>query len=357
MSLFRAKTWWSTRVGTDEEFDTASLQVGFLETNADKANVVIGSLQGILRVLAPSGGDYTVEDLLVEQDLGEPILGLLLGRFVPAGEELVGIAVLHPRKLAVYTLDASAGTPSLSLAYSHTFQTNSGSFTACNMTSGPFGGDPSRDHILVQSMDGRVACYEQDAHSFTRRLLNCLVPGPIVYVARTDSFVTATSTLCLESYRYQVLAGAQDDPSGPVDGGAADVPVASASSPGRRASVTQRKMVATDWSVCLGEQVSVERRECEGGALPRRKRAGEGVGGARAQRERVLLRRKRASERAQRKRVLLLQKQARSCPSAAEAGKQGGCRGETPRTPPAAGELGMGGCFAQRPYLLTSPVR
>ena len=98
MSLFRAKTWWSTRVGNAEEFDGAAIRHGILSSSGPMS-IVVGSLNGYLRVFAPSEGDYSVEDLLVEADLGEPVLGVELGKFVPASED-VGIAVLHPRKLS-----------------------------------------------------------------------------------------------------------------------------------------------------------------------------------------------------------------------------------------------------------------
>jgi hypothetical protein len=98
MSLFRARTWWSTRVGTGEEFDGSAIRHGVL-SDGGPMSIVVGSLNGFLRVFAPSEGDFSVEDLLVETDLGDPVLGVELGKFLPASDE-VGIAVLHPRKLA-----------------------------------------------------------------------------------------------------------------------------------------------------------------------------------------------------------------------------------------------------------------
>ena len=44
-----------------------------------------------------------------------------------------------------------------------------------------------------------------------RFLPGFLVPGPLVFVERTDSFVVANSDYGLESFKYQGLAIATDD--------------------------------------------------------------------------------------------------------------------------------------------------
>lgn len=58
-----------------------------------------------------------------------------------------------------------------------------------------------RDFICVQSMDGTLSVYEQESFSFTRFLPDSLLPGPICYVAATDSFVTISSARNIESYK------------------------------------------------------------------------------------------------------------------------------------------------------------
>lgn len=45
-----------------------------------------------------------VEDLVHEEQLDAPVLQLLLARLVPSSPGLLGLAVLHPRKLVVYEL-------------------------------------------------------------------------------------------------------------------------------------------------------------------------------------------------------------------------------------------------------------
>jgi Bardet-Biedl syndrome 9 protein len=96
--------------------------------------------------------------------------------------------------------------------------------------------------------------FEQDAHAFTRRLGTPLLPGPLCYVARTDSFVTATSEMCIECYKYQALAASQAESSSSVDG---------SSSSGSRligvsssASIAKGRSVQVQWSLKVGEGVT-----------------------------------------------------------------------------------------------------
>jgi hypothetical protein len=47
---------------------------------ADK--IVVGSLQGVLRIYQPGGNGFKVEDLVHEEQLGGPILQLQLGKLM-----------------------------------------------------------------------------------------------------------------------------------------------------------------------------------------------------------------------------------------------------------------------------------
>lgn len=44
--------------------------------------IVTGSLQGKLRVFYPKEAEYSPDDLLLEEQLGAPILQVAIGRFV-----------------------------------------------------------------------------------------------------------------------------------------------------------------------------------------------------------------------------------------------------------------------------------
>eukprot|EP00520_Triparma_pacifica_P005868 CAMPEP_0118641284 /NCGR_PEP_ID=MMETSP0785-20121206/5197_1 /TAXON_ID=91992 /ORGANISM="Bolidomonas pacifica, Strain CCMP 1866" /LENGTH=865 /DNA_ID=CAMNT_0006532713 /DNA_START=101 /DNA_END=2695 /DNA_ORIENTATION=- len=255
MSLFRVKDFWQTKCGADEEFDGSAIAVGNVDNSKEgegNMSIVLGSISGFLRVYSPTvNGD--VRDLMVEQDLGAPILGVLIGKFIPSSS-LLAVAVLHPKKLCVFGLNANEGKgggASLDKLYEHALGVNGQHFTACNMCCGGFGGDSDRDLICVQSMDGRIQIFEQDVHAFTRRLKNVLVPGPLTYVSKIDSFVTANSKLQVECYKYTVLASSQSDGSEAFDKAPDETEVQSK----RRASITAVKGVTVDWSVTVGEPV------------------------------------------------------------------------------------------------------
>ncbi len=80
------------------------------------------------------------------------------------------------------------------------------------MCKGPFGGynlsstSSPHEYICVQSMDGMLSVYEYESYSLSCFLPKVLIPGPLKYVSKTDSFITVSSSWELESYRYQVLA-------------------------------------------------------------------------------------------------------------------------------------------------------
>ena len=106
MSVFQLQDWWSVKVTQDatEEFDMASFCVG----NADNAyptsnKILVGSQSGVLRMYHPTKPNFRIEDLVLEEMLGAPILQVALGRFIP-GSELLGVAILHPRELVVYEI-------------------------------------------------------------------------------------------------------------------------------------------------------------------------------------------------------------------------------------------------------------
>ncbi|KAB0376096.1 hypothetical protein FD755_012739, partial [Muntiacus reevesi] len=96
-----------------------------------------------------------------------------------------------------------------------------------------------RDLICIQSMDGMLMVFEQESYAFGRFLPGSLLPGPLAYSSRTDSFITVSSCHQVESYKYQVLAFATD----------ADK---------RQESEQQKhgsgKRLIVDWTLNIGEQ-------------------------------------------------------------------------------------------------------
>lgn len=69
------------------------------------------------------------------------------------------------------------------------------------------------DHIVVQSYDGQLTFFEQEVQSFSRLLPDFLLPGPLAYLAASDSFITATAGLELVAYRYSSIAAASWEPA------------------------------------------------------------------------------------------------------------------------------------------------
>ena len=62
-----------------------------------------------------------------------------------------------------------------------------------------------RDFICVQSMDGMLTFFEQETYSSKISLPNFLLPGPIVYLSTTDSFVTVSCVRQVEVYKLVIL--------------------------------------------------------------------------------------------------------------------------------------------------------
>ena len=82
MSIFQNKTWWSTKVGENEEFDPNHLCVCSINPKTPEDQVIIvGSFSGKIRVFKPQKRDFKLSDQLFAKDFKEPILQILCGRF------------------------------------------------------------------------------------------------------------------------------------------------------------------------------------------------------------------------------------------------------------------------------------
>ncbi|NWR55173.1 PTHB1 protein, partial [Bucorvus abyssinicus] len=244
MSLFKARDWWSTVLGEKDEFDQGCLCVADVDNSGSgQDKIIVGSYMGYLRIFNPHpvkpGDGVQPEDLLLEVQLREPILQVEVGKFV-SGTEGLHLAVLHCRKLCVYAVSGTLGNVEhgnqyqIKLMYEHNLQR-----TACNMTYGPFGGVKGRDLICIQSMDGMLMLFEQESYAFGRFLPGFLLPGPLTYSSRTDSFITVSSCRQVESYKYQVLAFATD---------------ADERQETEQQKLSSGKKLVVDWVLNIGEQ-------------------------------------------------------------------------------------------------------
>lgn len=61
--------------------------------------------------------------------------------------------------------------------------------------------------ICIQSMDGMLMFFEQESYAFGRFLPGFLLPGPLRYCARTDAFITVSSSRQVECYRSEHSLG------------------------------------------------------------------------------------------------------------------------------------------------------
>ncbi|RXN22946.1 PTHB1 isoform X2 [Labeo rohita] len=244
MSLFKARDWWASVLGEGEEFDQGCLCVGDVDNSGSGYDkIVVGSFMGMLRIFSPHPAkpdEPTEADTqLMEVQFPDPIIQVEMGKFVSCSE-LLHLAVLHPRKLSVYAVSGTAGNVEhgdqyqLRLVYEHNLQR-----TACNMTYGPFGGVTGHHFICIQSMDGMLMFFEQETYAFGRFLPGFLLPGPLSYCIRTDSFITVSSTRQVECYRYETLAVATD---------------ADTRQDSDQQSKSSGKRLTADWTLVLGEE-------------------------------------------------------------------------------------------------------
>uniref|UniRef100_A0AAY4A8U8 Bardet-Biedl syndrome 9 n=1 Tax=Denticeps clupeoides TaxID=299321 RepID=A0AAY4A8U8_9TELE len=244
MSLFKARDWWATTLGNGEEFDQGCLCVADVDNSGSGYDkIVVGSYMGMLRIFSPHpskpGEPAEADSQLLEVHLKEPVIQVEVGKFVSCSE-LLHLAVLHPRRLSVYAVSGTSGNIEhgvqyqLRLVYEHNLQR-----AACNMTYGPFGGVTGHHFICIQSMDGMLMFFEQESYAFGRFLPGFLLPGPLCYCARTDTFITVSSARQVECYRYETLAVATD---------------ADTRQDSDQQSKISGKRLQADWTLVLGEQ-------------------------------------------------------------------------------------------------------
>ena len=233
MSLFTTREWWSSTIDSAEEFDKGCMCVANIDNEPAKAmgsasalssdanaKIIIGSFSGLLRIYYPRQAQYRIEDLMIEQNLGMPILQVAAGRFV-SGSNNIALAVLHPRRLTVYKVGAMGGQGSSASYYSmvkvyeHILGEGGEHFTAFNFCCGPFGNaNTDKDFICVQSMDGQLQFFEQDHLAFIHRIDEVLIPGPLCYSPQLDAIVIATTNMNVACYKYHVLAARSSSKAG-----------------------------------------------------------------------------------------------------------------------------------------------
>ncbi|GAB6018791.1 Protein PTHB1, variant 2 [Chamberlinius hualienensis] len=176
--------------------------------------IVVGGYSGILYIFSPTCNQRSdevahspsINSVLLESQLALPILHIAAGKFVSSSDNIC-LAILHPRKLVIYGISLIMGNVDhgsqyqMGVIYEHNLERS-----AFSMITGPFGRVNGRDFICVLSLDGTISIFEQESYIFSRFLPGVLLPGPITYNSKTDSFIFASSSYQLESYKYQALA-------------------------------------------------------------------------------------------------------------------------------------------------------
>ncbi len=203
MSIFQLRDKWTTRVGDNEEFDAASIWVGNVD-NAMPATdkIVVGSFNGFLRVYAPALRAFRVDDLLLERNMQAAIyqvVGIGSGLSMATGGEAIQLAVLHSRRLLVFTVVTEKAGASLKLAYEIPLKRN-----AFNFCAGRFGG-ATKELLCIQSVDGSLQFNDANSVLFNVGLPDFILPGCLCYNSYTDSIIIANGSLELEVYKYSSL--------------------------------------------------------------------------------------------------------------------------------------------------------
>lgn len=112
-----------------------------------------------MRMYRPTTSNFRASDMILEKNMGLPILQVESGQFSPSPE--VCIAVLHSRKLVVVILkNEGKSSWNYNVLYEHQFDRN-----AFNLVSGNFG-KSSKTQICVQSVDGALFFFEHDTLMF-----------------------------------------------------------------------------------------------------------------------------------------------------------------------------------------------
>ena len=58
--------------------------------------------------------------------------------------------------------------------------------------------------MFVLSVVGMLSFFEQETFAFGRFLPGFLLPCPVRYAAKTDAFITCSSSRVMECYRYML---------------------------------------------------------------------------------------------------------------------------------------------------------
>ncbi len=231
MSIFEAKEWWSTVISNNEEFDTNSIYVDNIDNeNPPRNKIIIGSFSGFLRIYEPRFGNFKSDDLLYEKFYEKPILQVSGGNFIINSPDKQ-LAILQNKKLIVLQIFNLRNITQIKNCYEHKLNRNAYNFCLGRI------GDRNYDIIFVQSVDGAISIYEQDSLVNMIGMSEVIIPGPINFLTRKESFIISNTNYEIECYSYNNLA------------------TTTASRGTSSDSNTEKKNINHTWSTELGELI------------------------------------------------------------------------------------------------------
>ncbi|KAJ1373160.1 hypothetical protein KIN20_035501 [Parelaphostrongylus tenuis] len=158
---------------------------------------MVGCEDGVLTVLDPGGNDK--EPVLVSQQVGKPIIDIIIGDFLPTSGPIM--AMLSPWGLSYFSMyyDASdLSRTKIEELFSHEMTEHA--YNMCLIPS------QTTQQILVQSVGCVLTLYQGEQCVFSRSPLPALHPGPLSYCYPSSSLVTSNGGR-LHSVKFSLLAG------------------------------------------------------------------------------------------------------------------------------------------------------
>lgn len=156
MSIFEGRELWSSTCDAAENFEGNCLAIG--PPNAFKQNgvlILMASPSGLLRAYLLHGEGHAVNDLILETNLGLPIVQIEFGWFGEDAEN-TSIVILHPRKVVICTLQFDEFAARYNLLHLLPQKVHQLEEAAYGMIIDRFG-SAATDCICVQSTEGKLS--------------------------------------------------------------------------------------------------------------------------------------------------------------------------------------------------------
>ncbi|KAI9333530.1 PTHB1, N-terminal domain-containing protein [Zopfochytrium polystomum] len=212
MSGFQIKTWWAC--STEPQTAHSAIQTGrygrgslaIIPSKQDSIAsdaIVVGGLDGHLRIYRPSDSTLTPKHLRLQTHLQAPIIQIAVGKF--SSQDGVSVALLFPASLAIFKF-IDAESSSLQRLYDLKLPAPS-----ANFVHGKFKGlSNGQEQCCVQTQNGSMVIVDDGRIAAEASFGNFLVPGPMCFHHTSNCIILSNSALYVESYRVeQILSSAE----------------------------------------------------------------------------------------------------------------------------------------------------